>query len=114
MKIALTLGRGLFAVRARGSGSVRARSAFRATCPVSANSVHAFRRTCSGIGLLTENLNVPVVPVKIEGLFDLTEQRRYFSRPGTVTVTFGEPLTFERGIDPVQITKELEARVREL
>jgi long-chain acyl-CoA synthetase len=68
----------------------------------------------SGIGLLTENLNVPVVPIKIEGLFDLTEQRRYFSRPGTVTVTIGEPVTFARGTDAAQITRELEARVREL
>jgi hypothetical protein len=47
-------------------------------------------------------------------LFDLTRQRRYFSRPGTVTVTFGEPVTFERGTDPDRITKELEERVRAL
>jgi len=68
----------------------------------------------SGIGLLTENLSVPVVPIKIEGLFDLTAERRYFSRPGTVTVTFGEPVTFARGTDPAQITQELETRVRGL
>jgi long-chain acyl-CoA synthetase len=68
----------------------------------------------SGIGLLTGNLNVPVVPIKIEGLFDLAEQRRYFSRPGTVTVTFGEPVTFAHDADPAQITRELEARVRKL
>ncbi|MGH9833489.1 MAG: 1-acyl-sn-glycerol-3-phosphate acyltransferase, partial [Blastocatellia bacterium] len=67
-----------------------------------------------GIGLLTEELDVTVAPVKIEGLFDLTEQRRYFSRPGTVTVTFGEPVKFERGTDPAGITKELEERVRAL
>ncbi|MGE0126514.1 MAG: AMP-binding protein [Blastocatellales bacterium] len=68
----------------------------------------------SGIGLLTEELDLPVVPIKIEGLFDLTQQRRYFSRPGTVTVTFGEPVKFERGTDPAQITQELEERVRRL
>ncbi|MGE0885963.1 MAG: AMP-binding protein [Blastocatellales bacterium] len=67
-----------------------------------------------GIGLLTENLNLPVVPMKIEGLFDLTEQRRYFSRPGTVTVTIGEPIKFEAGTDATEITRELERRVREL
>lgn len=67
-----------------------------------------------GIGLLTENLNLPVVPMKIEGLFDLTEQRRYFSRPGTVTVTIGEPVKFEIGTDVAEITRELEKRVREL
>lgn len=68
----------------------------------------------SGIGLLAENLNVPVVPIKIEGLFNLTEQRRYFSRPGTVTVTLGEPIEFARGTDPAEITVRLEACVREL
>ncbi len=67
-----------------------------------------------GIGLLTEELEVTVAPVKIEGLFDLTEQRRYFSRPGTVEVKFGQPLRFERGVDPAQITKQLERRVKEL
>ena len=68
----------------------------------------------SGIGLLAANLDLPVAPIKIEGLFDLTRQRRYFSRPGTVTVTFGEPVTFERGTDPARITQELEDRVRAL
>lgn len=68
----------------------------------------------SGIGLLTENLDLPVIPIKIEGLFDLTQQRRYFSRPGTVTVTFGEPVKFARGTDPARITSILEERVRAL
>jgi len=68
----------------------------------------------SGIGLLAKNLELPVLPIKIEGLFDLTRQRRYFSRPGTVTVTFGEPVIFERGADPARITRELEERMRAL
>ncbi|HKE05551.1 MAG TPA: AMP-binding protein [Blastocatellia bacterium] len=68
----------------------------------------------SGIGLLAGNLDLPVAPIKIEGLFDLTEQRRYFSSPGTVTITFGEPVSFERGTDPARITRELEDRMRAL
>jgi long-chain acyl-CoA synthetase len=68
----------------------------------------------NGIGLLAANLELPVAPIKIEGLFDLTRQRRYFSRPGTVTVTLGEPITFEPGTDPARITQELEERVRAL
>jgi long-chain acyl-CoA synthetase len=65
----------------------------------------------SGVGLLAGKLDLPVAPVRIEGLFDLTRQRRYFSPPGTVTVTFGEPVTFERGTDPARITRELEKRM---
>ncbi|MBO0861071.1 MAG: AMP-binding protein [Chloracidobacterium sp.] len=68
----------------------------------------------SGAGLLAGNLGLPVIPIKIEGLFDLIRQRRYFSRPGTVTVTFGEPMTFEPGTDPAWITQELERRLRAL
>jgi 1-acyl-sn-glycerol-3-phosphate acyltransferase len=68
----------------------------------------------SGIGLLTENLNLPVVPIKIEGLFDLTKQRRYFSRPGTVTVTFGEAVQFPSDAETSTITSHLERIVREL
>ncbi len=68
----------------------------------------------SGIGLLATNLNVPVVPIKIEGLFNLARERRYFSRPGTVTVTYGQPVTFPPGTDPAVITQDLETRVREL
>ena len=68
----------------------------------------------SGTGLLAENLNVPVVPIKIEGLFNLKVERRYFSPPGTVTVTIGEPVVFEKGTDPAEITKRLEQAVREL
>jgi long-chain acyl-CoA synthetase len=68
----------------------------------------------AGIGLLATNLSVPVVPVKIEGLFNLKTERRYFSRPGTVTVTFGEPIEIPKGADPSAITRELEKRVREL
>ncbi len=68
----------------------------------------------SGIGLLTENLNLPVVPIKIEGLFDLTKQRRYLSRPGTVTVTFGESVQFSPDTEAAHITSHLEKLVREL
>jgi long-chain acyl-CoA synthetase len=68
----------------------------------------------NGVGLLAANLDLPVAPIRIEGLFDLTKQRRYFSRPGTVTVTFGEPVTFERGTDPALITRELERRLRSM
>ncbi|MDX2040073.1 MAG: AMP-binding protein [Acidobacteriota bacterium] len=68
----------------------------------------------SGIGLLTGNLNLPVVPIKIEGLFDLTKQRRYFSSPGTVTVTFGESVLFSPDTEAAHITSHLEKLVREL
>ncbi len=67
-----------------------------------------------GIGLLAKELNVPVVPVKIDGLFELKQRGQYFARPGQVTVTFGQPVSFSADEAPSQITKNLEQRVAAL
>lgn len=64
-----------------------------------------------GIGLLASDLGLPIVPIKIEGLFELKQKRKYFARPGSVRVTFGEPVKIASGTDPSHITKDLEARV---
>jgi long-chain acyl-CoA synthetase len=68
-----------------------------------------------GIGVLAARLAVPVVPVHIGGLFELKEQgRKFFARPGSVTVAFGEPVSYARDEDPARITADLQARVQEL
>ncbi|HSE98173.1 MAG TPA: lysophospholipid acyltransferase family protein, partial [Blastocatellia bacterium] len=67
-----------------------------------------------GIGLLTSDLGIPVIPVKIEGLYRLKKEKRYFARPGEITVRFGEPVGFASDADPAIITKELESRVAAL
>ncbi|HEX6043837.1 MAG TPA: AMP-binding protein [Pyrinomonadaceae bacterium] len=68
----------------------------------------------AGIGMLAADLNVPIVPIKLDGLFELKQRRQFFVRPGTVTVTFGEPVQFPPEQTPEEITRELEARVKEL
>ena len=68
----------------------------------------------NGIGLLTSDLNVPVIPIKLDGLFELKKRRQYFVRPGTVSVTFGEPVQFPVSQTPEEITRDLEARVKNL
>jgi 1-acyl-sn-glycerol-3-phosphate acyltransferase len=71
----------------------------------------AFR---SGIGLLAQRLSVPVVPMRIDGLFAVKQANRIVARPGQVTVTIGAPVSFAPNHDPVEITKELERRVAAL
>jgi long-chain acyl-CoA synthetase len=71
----------------------------------------AFR---SGIGLLAKQLNIPVVPMRLAGLFDLKQQNRMLARPGHVQVTIGRPVRFSSEMDPNEITKELERHVAEL
>jgi long-chain acyl-CoA synthetase len=68
----------------------------------------------SGIGLLAKELNIPVVPMRIAGLFDLKQQNRILARPGHVQVTIGRPIRFSPDQDPNEIARELERRVAEL
>ena len=68
-----------------------------------------------GIGLLASELGVPVVPVRIDGLAELkVSGRRGFALPGSVTINFGEPVTYSRDEDPTAVTADLERRVREM
>ncbi len=68
----------------------------------------------AGIGWLATQLNVPVVPIKVEGLFELKRRKRHWAWPGSVRLVFGAPVKFERGAEPAEITRALEAVVRAL
>ena len=68
----------------------------------------------SGIGLLAKQLQIPVVPMHLDGLFDLKQAERIITRPGHVRVTIGSPIRFSRDDDADDIARELERRVREL
>jgi long-chain acyl-CoA synthetase len=67
----------------------------------------------AGIGLLVSELNVPVVPVMLRGLFEVKQRDQRFVKPGTVSVTFGEPLKFSDET-ALEITRQLEAKLREM
>jgi len=67
-----------------------------------------------GIGILATNLGVPVVPVRLDGLYEMKVSRRYFARSGQVQVTIGEPVEFARDADPATIARELRRRVESL
>jgi long-chain acyl-CoA synthetase len=62
----------------------------------------------AGIGLLVSELNLPVVPVMLRGLFEVKQRDQRFVKPGTVSVTFGEPITFTAGESAADITNELD------
>jgi long-chain acyl-CoA synthetase len=65
----------------------------------------------SGIGLLTNGVRLPVVPLRIDGLFALKQAGRKTARPGQVRVTIGDPVRFQPETDPEEIARELERRV---
>ena len=68
----------------------------------------------AGIGILAAKLNVPIIPMRIDGLFELREARRKFAWPGAVKVIIGEPVHFDAETDPASIARELETRVSSL
>ena len=68
----------------------------------------------NGIGVLAAELRAPVVPVKIEGLFRLKRQKKYFARPREVTILFGAPLRFSESEEAARIVEELERQVAAL
>jgi long-chain acyl-CoA synthetase len=71
----------------------------------------AFR---SGIGLLATHLNLPVIPMRIDGLFQLRIAKKHYAKPGTVQVRIGKPVRFEATADAEEIARELRKRVAEL
>jgi long-chain acyl-CoA synthetase len=68
----------------------------------------------AGIGLLARNLELPVVPIRIDGAYEVREARSRFNRPGRIRVHIGEPIHFPASSEPEEITRELEQRVATL
>jgi long-chain acyl-CoA synthetase len=67
-----------------------------------------------GIGLLASNLKLPVVPMRVDGAYEIREAHSKFNRPGRVRVHIGKPVEFPAGSDPQEIARVLEQCVAEL
>jgi long-chain acyl-CoA synthetase len=68
----------------------------------------------SGIGLLVKNLGIPVVPMRIDGLFELKHAGRRMARPFQVKVKIGLPVRFESDAEPATIAADLQKKVEDL
>jgi long-chain acyl-CoA synthetase len=68
----------------------------------------------AGVGLLAGNLGVPVLPMRIDGLFEVKRAGRRFAAPWTIAVRIGEPKRFPAGRDPQTIASELRTAVERL
>ena len=67
-----------------------------------------------GTGLLIQKLGAPVVPMRIDGLWELKRAGRHFAWPGEVSVTIAEPVTYSPQQDPEAIAANLAEQVRAL
>lgn len=68
----------------------------------------------AGVGLLAVELEVPVIPVHLQGLQQILPKGRIIPRRGPVAVTFGRPVTFPTGIPYDAVAQRLEDAVRSL
>jgi 1-acyl-sn-glycerol-3-phosphate acyltransferase len=73
-------------------------------------AIHAFR---PGAAVMAESLNLPVVPIRIDGLYEIWPEHQYKPGKGTVRVTIGTPLTMGQGENPAAFTARMEIRIRE-
>ena len=68
----------------------------------------------AGIGLLAKRLNLPVVPVRIDGLYELRVAGKRIAQPGAIRLSIGSPLRFAAEDAEDSIVAQLEATMRDL
>jgi long-chain acyl-CoA synthetase len=68
----------------------------------------------SGIGLLANNLRIPIVPMRIDGLFEVKQAGKRIARPFQISVKIGAPMHFAPGCDSAQIAAELQTKIEQL
>jgi long-chain acyl-CoA synthetase len=61
-----------------------------------------------GIGILAQNLGLPIVPTRLDGVWGMKQERRRWAHPGEITVHIGKPVSFPQGTAPEEIARWLE------
>jgi long-chain acyl-CoA synthetase len=64
-----------------------------------------------GIGILANQLNAQVVPLRIDGLYEVARQKRRFGPKGAIKVSIGKPVSYSRQASAEDITKDLSRRL---
>ena len=65
----------------------------------------------SGIGLLAENLRLPIIPMRLDGVWQMKRERRRLAHFGEITVRIGPAIVFNPDISPEEIARKLESIV---
>ena len=68
----------------------------------------------SGIGLLAENLSLPVIPMRLDGVWRMKREGRRLAHFGEITVHIGAPVTFPPGTPPEEVASCLQELVAAL
>jgi long-chain acyl-CoA synthetase len=68
----------------------------------------------TGVGLLANNLRIPILPMRIDGLSEIKKAGKKHAAPGKVQVHIGKPVRFAPDSDPEEIARKLQKAVEEL
>ena len=68
----------------------------------------------TGVGLLANNLRIPILPVRIDGLFEIKNAGKKFAAPGKIQVRIGKPVQFTPETGPEEIARALQEAVQNL
>ena len=68
----------------------------------------------SGIGMLAQNLRIPIVPMRLDGVWKMKREHRRLARFGEIVIRIGDPLVFPEAVSPEDIAKALESAVQAL
>ena len=68
----------------------------------------------SGIGILAQNLGLPIVPMRLDGVWGMKRERRRLAHRGEITVHIGKPISFSAEATPEEIAKHLQKIVEGL
>ncbi len=68
----------------------------------------------SGIGVLAQNLRIPIIPMRLDGVWQMKRQRRRLAHVGEITVRIGALVTFPPATPADEIARTLESLVRSL
>ena len=67
-----------------------------------------------GIGVLAENLRIPIVPIRMDGVWQMKQEGRRLARIGEITVRIGAPVSFKVETSADEIASSLQSLVGSL
>ncbi len=68
----------------------------------------------SGIGLLAQSLGVSIIPMRLDGVWQMKREHRRLARLGELTIQIGTAISFPSGTPAETIARNLESAVRAL
>ena len=68
----------------------------------------------AGIGVLAQNLRLPIVPMRLDGVWGMKREKRRFAHRGEIAVHIGKPVSFPAETAPEEIARKLREIVTSL